>query len=398
MKKPSPQRLWFYVSRRLGLYSFLHSPGDGRKYPQIPAKALLWALLIGQLLRECSFHGIESLVRLSGCRALRVNRIFSDDTLSYFTERLDATRCREALAGVVRRAKRNKAFAGSAFIGLAVDGSTGCRRRQEKRPCLCRSWKNENKEVVGYRHHLVLLSVVGTGLALPVDVEPYGPDDSEYNAGQRVLRRAVGQLGRRFADYVVVDGEFATAPFLHTAGDLGLSTVARLKGNLPELYAAAQRRFPSRSPHASFLYGEDHVEIWDAEDFDPWSSLRWETVRLIFYRQHKPDGTVVEAYWLTDFSIQEVSSQTLFGMAKSRWEIENQGFNEAKSFHGLEHLCHHHPNSMLVVWLLAALAMTIDRLYRQRYLHRGTHSILAPIDLVRILRASLSLQIEINSS
>jgi len=398
MKRPSPRRLWFYVTRRLGLRSFLHSPGDGRKYPQIPAKTLLWAVLLGQLLRECSFHGIESLVRFSGCRALLVNRTFSDDTLGYFTERLDAARCREALAGVLRRAKRNKVFAKNAFIGLAVDGSTGCRRQLERKSCLCRSWKNKKEEIVGYRHHLVLLSVVGTGLSLPVDVEPYGPEDSEYNAGQRVLRRVVGQLGRRFADYVVVDGEFATAPFLHTAGELGLSTVARLKGNLPELYAAAQQRFPSASPHVTFDYGDDRVEVWDAEDFDPWTTLRWQTVRVIFYRQKKRDGEVVEAYWLTDFSIQEVSSQALFKMAKSRWEIENQGFNEAKTFHGLEHLCHHHPNSMLVVWLLAALAMTIDRLYRHRYLHRGTHGILAPIDLVRILRASLSLQKEINSS
>lgn len=398
MSGPTPRRLWKYVTRRLGLGSFLNSPGDGRPYPQIPAKTLLWALLLGQLLRECSFHGIESLVRIFGCRALLVNRTFSDDTLGYFTERLDAARCREALAGVVRRAKRNKAFAKSAFIGLAVDGSTGCRRQQERKSCLCRSWKNERKQVVGYRHHLVLLSVVGTGLSLPVDVEPYGPDDSEYHAGQRVLRRAVGQLGQRFADYVVVDGGFATAPFLHTAGELGLSTVARLKGNLPELYAAARRRFPSASPHVTFDYGDDHVELWDAEDFDPWTALRWQTVRVIFYRQKKRDGTVVEAYWLTDFSIQEVSSQALFGMAKSRWEIENQGFNEAKTFHGLEHLCHHHPNSMLVVWLLTALAMTIDRLYRLRYLHRGPHSILAPIDLVRLLRSSLSFRTPINSS
>jgi len=386
------------VTRRLGLASFLHSPGDGRLYPQIPAKALLWALLLGQLLRECSFYGIESLVRLGGCRALLVNRTFSDDTLGYFTERLDATRCREALAGVLRRAKRNKAFARSAFIGLALDGSTGCRRQQDRRSCFCRSWKNEKKQIVGYRHHLVLLSVVGTGLSLPVDVEPYGPHDSEYQAGQRMLRRAVERLGRRFADYVVVDGEFATAPFLHTAGDLGLSTVARLKGNLPELYAAAQRRFPSSSPHVRFDYGDDQVELWDAEDFDPWTSLRWQTVRVIFYRQKKRDGTVVEAYWLTNFSLRDVSSQMLFEMAKSRWEIENQGFNEAKTLHGLEHLCHHHPNSMLVVWLLTALAMTIDRLYRQRYLHRGTHSSLAPIDLVRVLRASMSREIELNSS
>jgi len=62
-----------------------------------------------------------------------------------------------------------------------------------------RRWSevSADPQIVGYRHHLVLLSVVGTSLSLPVDVEPYGPDDSEYDAGQRLLRRAVDQLGRK---------------------------------------------------------------------------------------------------------------------------------------------------------------------------------------------------------
>src|SRR6266705_2888195 len=51
----------------------------------------------------------------------------------------------------------------------------------------------------------------------------------------RLLRRIVAQLGSRFAQYVVVDGGFATAPFLHTADDVGLKVIARLKSNLPEL-------------------------------------------------------------------------------------------------------------------------------------------------------------------
>ena len=88
-----------------------------------------------------------------------------------------------------------------------------------------------------------MLSVVGTGLSLPIDVEPYGPGDSEYAAGQRLLQRIMPELGSRFADYLVVDGGFATAPFLHAASDLGLPVVARLKGNLPELFQAAQKRF-----------------------------------------------------------------------------------------------------------------------------------------------------------
>jgi hypothetical protein len=55
-------------------------------------------------------------------------------------------------------------------------------------------------------------------------------------------------------------------------------------------------------------------------------------------------------------------------MAKSRWEIENQGFNEAKTQHNFEHIPHHQENSLLLEWLLTVLALTIERLYRLRLL------------------------------
>jgi hypothetical protein len=153
-------------------------------------------------------------------------------------------------------------------VGLALDGTTagGCR---EKQCSLCRPFRNAAEQIVGYRHHLVMLSVVGTGLSLPIDVEPYGPGDSEYAAGQRLLRRVMAQLGPRFADYLVVDGGYATAPFLHVAQECHLPVVARLNGNLPELFQAAQKRFSRQPAHFSFRCATDRIEVWDAEDFDP---------------------------------------------------------------------------------------------------------------------------------
>jgi hypothetical protein len=53
-------------------------------------------------------------------------------------------------------------------------------------------------------------------------------------------------------------------------------------------------------------------------------------VRVIRYPQYKPDGTVCEAYGRTDFPRPRVSRRTLFPMAKSRWEIANQGCNDAQ--------------------------------------------------------------------
>jgi hypothetical protein len=99
---------------------------------------------------------------------------------------------------------------------------------------------------------------------------------------------------------------------------------------------------------------------------------------------------VVEAYWLTNFLPSQAGPGSLFRMAKSRGEIENQGFNEAKSRHGLEHICHHYANSLLIGWLLTMLALTIERLYRLRYLRRGTHPLRSNAELLLILWVNLS--------
>ena len=178
--------------------------------------------------------------------------------------------------------------------------------------------------------------------------------------------------------------------------------LARLNDNLPEWFAAAQKRWGRQPPHAVFRHGRDRVEIWDADDFDTWDTLDcWETVRVVRYRQPKPDGTVIEAYGLTNFARRRVSAREIFRIAKSRWEIENQGFHDAKNRHDMAHPAgrdHHEPNSLLVVWLILALALTIERLYRIRYLHRGNHPVVSAIDLVRLLRLSLCVVIRTDSS
>lgn len=389
------RRVKAFVVKRVGKRYF-EQGGDGRAQPQIAARVLLWAHLIGYLLRECSNHAIEALARSPARHNAGLSRSFGDDTLAYFTERLDPTPTRQVLVSVLKRTKRNKAFDNCSFIGLALDGTGTC-RSQKQRCHLCRPRYNARHEVCGYSHHLSLITVVGTGLSLPFDVEPYGPGDSEYSASRRLLERAVHSLGPRFADYVVVDGEYATAPFLHTACALGLHPVARLKGNLPALLAAAKGRFSVLPPTCVHQIDGDKVELWDHDDFDPWQDLSWPTVRVLRYRQHRPDGTVCEAYWLTDWSMKKVGTVSLYRMAKSRWEVENQAFNDGKCRYGLEHACHHHPRSLLANTLLLVLAITLERLFRLRYLKRGPHKPRPAIALLRTLRLSLGNCLHLNS-
>jgi hypothetical protein len=129
---PTPRRLFQYVTQCLRRRRYLARPGDGRPQPQIPARPLLWAMLIGRLLREPSFHALEQLAGSAARRALLLSRSFGDDVLSYFSERLDPGPTRAALLEVLRRAKRNQAFENGRFIGLAIDATTAGRtsRRQ----------------------------------------------------------------------------------------------------------------------------------------------------------------------------------------------------------------------------------------------------------------------------
>lgn len=396
MKGPTLRRLKQYAAQ-LGLEHYWRRCGDGRPKPRRSARDLLWAIMAGQALRATSFHGVEALVRSKVRRNLGVSTGFGDDTLGYFTERLDPAPTRAALAELLHRTKRNKAFDGCARIGVALDGTT-VGRCQTQHCEWCRPYRTARKEIAGYRHHLVMISLVGTGLSLPFDVEPYGPKDSEYAAGQRLLRRAVTALGVRFADYLVVDAEFATNTFLHTATALGIPVVARLKDNLHELPAAVEKRFGKHPPHRVLKDGADRVELWDADDFDPWETLDWDTVRVVRYRQRKPDGTVVAADWLTNLGVRQANSLAVYRMGKSRWEIENQGFNDCKSQQGLEHICHHHANSLLVGWLLTLLSLVLLRLFRLRHLHRGKHPVRTAIELVHLFWIALGRPAALNSS
>ena len=396
MKGPTLRRLKQYAAQ-LGLEHYWRRCGDGRSKPRRSARDLLWAIMAGQALRATSFHGVEALVHSKVRCNLGVSTGFGDDTLGYFTERLDPAPTRAALAELLHRAKRNKAFDGSARIGVALDGTT-VGRCQTKHCEWCRPYRTARKEIAGYRHHLVMISIVGTGLSLPFDVEPYGPKDSEYAAGQRLLRRAVAALGVRFADYLVVDAEFATNTFLHTATALGIPVVARLKDNLHELPAAVEKRFGKHPPQRVLKDGADRVELWDADDFDPWETLDWDTVRVVRYRQRKPDGTVVEADWLTNLGVRQANSLAVYRMGKSRWEIENQGFNDCKSQQGLEHICHHQANSLLVGWLLTLLSLVLLRLFRLRHLHRGKHPVRTAIELVHLFWIALGRPAALNSS
>lgn len=379
-----------YASKTLRLDGFFSRPGDGRKRPQIPARDLIRTQISSHLLRVCSFHGMERLLASGAARGLGSCRIFSEDAIAYFNDRLDPEVSRGALTQAVRQAKRNKVFRGHLRLGLAIDGTGAGRCSAKSKLCeLCRPFHDADGELLGHRHEVAMIAVVGGDAVLPLDVEPYAQGEGELTAGTRLLQRAARALGSRFADYVVADAKYGAAPFLNKVTELGLNAVVRLKDNLPDLHQRATARFGGRPSDLRIRHDGNEVEVWDDETFHPWETLEWSFVRVLRYRYMSTDGKPVDAYWLTNYTKASLSSEALFRLAKSRWEIENQGFNDAKNRYGMEHICHHDANALVVGWLLLQLSLVIERLYRLCFLHRGARPRASAADLVTLLWLAL---------
>ena len=112
-----------------------------------------------------------------------------------------------------------------------------------------------------------------------------------------------------------------------------------------------------------------------------------------------------ETYWVSCLSEKLTSSSYGEGLETEPTSLprqsltrQNEGFNDAKNRYGLKHIRHHHKRSLLMVWLLTCLALTLERLYRLRYLHRGLHSVRTAINLLRLLVLGLSVPVVTDST
>ena len=142
----------------------------------------------------------------------------------------------------MRRAKRNKAFDDGHWIGLAIDG-TGAGWRTKQGCSLCRPQRNANKGILGYQHSMVLISVVGTGLSLPCDVEPYGPGDSAQSD-------PVWSPDSRYVAFNLLPNGGSDPPFLVEKIEVGTEQVQNIYGDTSQTHQHKQSESVSTGPES----------------------------------------------------------------------------------------------------------------------------------------------------
>lgn len=303
----------------------------------------------------------------------------SADDLAYVSERIHVDDIRACMGHVYSRLKRNKVLEPRhGWMLAAVDGhEIGSSYKRCCERCLQRELEVGGKTKVQYYHRLVAFQIIAEDFCLLLDLELLKPGEDEVAATLRLLERILKNHPRCF-DVLVADALYLRPSMLKFMRDHDKHLIAVLKENQPELLEEARVLMEPEEPQR--LVKEKPEQIIDLRDMDGFTTTTiTEPVRVVWsheetVRRERIAGewetkeTVSDWFWATTMPVSLASTPTIFALGHDRWKIENEGFNELVTHWHANHYFHHHPNTILVLWLMLFMAHAIFHCFHRRNL------------------------------
>jgi hypothetical protein len=322
----------------------------------------------------------------------------SADTVGRVFALTDCDTIRTGVHGVYTRLKRNKALEPPwhGLVPLVLDGHESSASYRRCCPgCLQRTIHTADEDHIQYYHRNVTAQLITNDIPFLVDAEPQKPGEDELAAAMRLVDRVVHNYPRAF-DVVAGDALYCQAPFFEFVCELGKDVLAVLKDERRNLLQDAQGLFEHMEPTQT-QDGTGQRCTWDAEGFRSWPSLdrpvrvvrSMETTTVRRQLDKQEETLVSDWMWVTTLSSSRASTNAVVSLGHSRWDIENQGFNESANQWHSDHVYRHDPTAILAFWLLTMLVMNVFRAFYLRNLKPQCRCDSSMLHIVRRLAAEL---------
>lgn len=385
MAKQWAKQMLLYISKVYDLGGMLKSAFDERPRPQIQPAAVFFSVLLGFLLRMSSLEQLERWCRSGRFQKLvpRGMRLPSVDTIRRALSGFDITGLRWMNDQLIQKARTNRVLRSGTvdrFVVAAIDGvELFSSLKQGCSECLQRT----HKGVTEYFHRAVVCSVVGRDPRLVLDVEMLGrADGSQKNEGEqtgayRLMERMYREL-HHFADVLVFDALFVSAPLMGRVRKIGMDFVIRVKQERYEFVQDALGLMRGREPDTTFVVGDEkrhrtiRVKAWQEVGLQ-WQDLPF-TLRFIRYEQEitfwrcegkrKIQVTEIHPMWVVTTLLPDVAlMQVVWEMMHRRWDLENCGFHQLKTYVHLDHCFVHDTTAIEANLRIMVLAYNLFQLF-----------------------------------
>ena len=179
--------------------------------------------------------------------------------------------------------------------------------------------------------------------------------------------RLAEKIKKRFPRLPVVitaDGLYVSQKVIQTCTDNGWDYIVRYKEGSASSIAKEYQSLPEKEKIGSEIEYQNQI-IFQSLD-----------VNLIYYTEKKIKSDekeqITEFAWITNITITKSNARKIVSAGRSRWKIENQGFNRQKHWQGnIEHACSWNEQAQKNHYLMEQIADFIKQLYEYYYLEKN---------------------------
>ena len=249
------------------------------------------------------------------------------------------------------------------YWGVIFDG-TGLFSFDKKHceHCLKREHKDkETGEVTTvYMHHVLEAKLVVGDMVLSIgsefienESEDVTKQDCELKAFYRLAEK-IKRVYKRLPICMLADSLYACEPVFKVCDGNHWQYLMRFKEGRIRSVAAEFRAI------ADIEQRKEGEQLYWANDI----AYNERSVHLLELNLEIEEGKTQQYLWITSIKITKRNAQRLADVGRSRWKIENEGFNNQKNIrYHIEHASSHNYNAMKNHYLLTQIADILMQLY-----------------------------------
>jgi len=393
LNKQWARELVSHSSKVYQLKQMVKRAQDGRTHPEIRPSTIFVVMLFFFLFRLCSMEELDRNLKKGRFRKLipdNERMPTSHDVVRQALLKWDLDSHRANHERFIAKFKQNKGPWQGTIDGwrvAAIDGvEMFCSKSRCCDECLTRQLKTGETE---YFHRAVFAQKVGGDPRIIYETELLmKKDGSEKAEGETAAsERLIKNMAERYgvlADVWTLDALYARAPIIHAALDHHQHVVVRMKEERRIIMQDAKGLFDSRPPDIAWLEKDKSgntvtVQAWDEDELTSWRQVRIPfrmikmvrtTERTVIVGGNKQQQTDVLERWVgTTMDSGAAGTETVSRIAAARWDIENMGFHDLKTYWHMDHPFVHHPTAIEAVLGFLVLAVNLFYAFLFGHLH-----------------------------
>lgn len=289
------------------------------------------------------------------------------DTINNFLSRLDLTELEKIRAYMVKELLKKRCFEDyrieGKYWGIIFDGThLFSFDKKHCEHCLKREYKDQETGEVKtiYMHHVLEAKLVVGNMVFSIgsefienESEDVSKQDCEIKAFHRLAAR-IKQTYKRLPICILGDSLYACESVFERCDEYKWHYILRFKEGRMKSVASEFNTVKT------IEQGENEASIFWVNDI----AYNKRTVHLVEEKIVSADGETKHFLFLTDLKITSKNAKRLVKAGRSRWKIENQGFNQQKNnrYH-IEHANSYNYTAMKNHYLLVQITDMIMQLY-----------------------------------